>query len=230
MNGKQIQMSAYVFCAAILAACGGGGGGAIVSTPASFQNASGTQAVTVLRADRSPMVINVSTEFFGDLIFDTEQIYSGLESTGGVVGIETSIANVATTGIFNYSGVSVVLISDSENNYSVEGTSIAQLTLTDSSSDLDLRLSGFSEGSCTGVVGICAPNDIVITWIGAELTGSRLGGGLINITGTAAPLSENALTGGSGILFGPSGEEIGGMIYVDDPSILLVNASFIAKQ
>jgi hypothetical protein len=232
MYAKKIQMSAYVFCAAILAACGGGGG-AIVSTPASFQNASGTEAVTVLRTDGSSREVLVLTETFGSLTIATGQTYSGLLSDGSVAGLEAPSADTPTAGEFTYAGYSSAVINDGSHFYELNGRSSATLTLTASSSDLDVTLSEFSgkkTDAVTSVVTVVSVSDIEITWQNAVLAGSRLGGGTVDVINTAATLSGSESVNVSGVLFGPSSEELGGLISVVDGTNLDVTAGFIAKQ
>ena len=231
MYAKKIQMSAYVFCAAILAACGGGGG-AIVSTPASFQNASGTEAVTVLRTDGSSREVLVLTETFGSLTIATGQTYSGLLSDGSVAGLEAPSADTPTAGEFTYAGYSSAVIIHESHRYELNGRSSATLTLAASSSDLDVTLSGFSgkKLDLDNKETVVSVSDIEITWQNAVLAGSRLGGGTVDVINTGATLSGSESVNVSGVLFGPSSEELGGLISVVDGTNLEVSASFIAKQ
>ena len=233
------KLTALGFCSAALAACGGGGtsdggGGPIVSPPpTTFQNATPTQTVTVLRTDGTTMQVNISTEYFSTLSVASAQTYSGMLSDGAVAGLETQTSKVPNSGTFQYTGGSSAVINDGSHFYELSGTSSATLTLANSSSDLDVTLSGFSgqrTDAGTGAVTTVPNSDIAITWQNATLTGSRLGGGEVNVSNTAATLSGNASVNVAGSLFGPSGEELGGLISVNDPGNLEVSAGFIARK
>ena len=225
------KLTAFGFCTMALVACGGSDRTPLFE-PTNFQTAVNTQTITVLRADGSTGQVLVSTETFGTLTLAKEQTYSGLLSNGSVAGLETLSADVPTAGTLTYSGSSSAVINDGVHFYELSGSSSATLTLTESSSDLDVTLSGFSgerTDAVTAEVTVVSTSDIEITWQDALLTGNRLNGGTVDITNTAATLSGSQIVNAYGVLFGPSGEELGGLISVDDASNLEVTAGFIAE-
>jgi hypothetical protein len=106
--------------------------------------------------------------------------------------------------------------------------------MANQSSDLDVTLNGFS-GERTAVADGATTNgafdNISITWQNAEICNStRLCNGNINVLGTATTLSQNSTSDAAGALFGPSANEIGGLIDVADPGNLEATAGFVAAQ
>ena len=74
-------------------------------------------------------------------------------------------------------------------------------------------------------------NDISITWQNAEICNStRLCNGSVNVLGTATTLSQTATSNAAGALFGPSANEISGVIDVIDTGNLEATAGFVAAQ
>ena len=232
-----VKLATIGFFAVTLIGCGGGGtsadGGTNSIVSPTFQNAAAAQTVTVFRADGNSAKITVSTETFDSLNIATEQTYSGLLSNGDVAGIETIVANIPTSGTFSYTGSSVAIINDGSYLYELEGTSRATLTLSESSSDLNVTLSEFS-GSRTDTTNATKTpinkSEISIMWQDVELIGSELGGGTVNVIGAAATISGGANIDVAGSIFGNAGEELGGLISVNDPDNLEVTAGFIGKQ
>lgn len=229
---------------ALLSACGGGGtstGGGInpdvpPPVPVTLQNADGTQQITVIASNGTPVNVTVTSSTVAQLnrVGATEQTYAAILADGRIVGLETLAANVPTTGTFTYNGTSLAVINDGSHFYDLVGSSTATLTLTNQSSDLDVTLNSFS-GDRTAVVGGAttngAFNDISITWQNAEICNSTLlCNGSVNVLGTAATLSQNTTSDAGGALFGPSADEIGGVIDVVDPGNLEATAGFVAAQ
>lgn len=227
---------------ALLSACGGGGtstGGGIdpdVPPPVTLQNADGTQQITVIASNGTPVNVTVTSSTLAQLnrVGATEQTYAAILADGRIIGLETLGANVPTNGTFTYNGTSVAVINDGSHFYDLIGSATATLTMANQSSDLDVTLNGFS-GERTAVVGGAttngAFNDISITWQNAEICNStRLCNGSIDVLGTATTLSQNATSGAAGALFGPSANEVGGVIDVVDPGNLEATAGFVAAQ
>jgi len=227
---------------ALLSACGGGStssGGGIdpdVPPPVTLQNSDGTQQITVIAANGTPVNVTVTLSTLAQLnrVDATEQTYAAILSDGRIVGLETLAANVPTSGTFTYNGTSVAVINDGSHFYDVVGSSTATLSLADQSSDLNVTLNGFS-GERTAVVGGGTAsgdfNDISITWQNAEICNStRLCNGSVNVLGTATTLSQTATSNAAGALFGPSANEIGGVIDVIDTGNLEATAGFVAAQ
>jgi hypothetical protein len=247
MTGKTMknQIKSGLGITAILtlvSACGVGGtssGGGIdpdVPPPVTLQNAAGTEQITVIAANGTPVNVTVSSSTLAQLnrINATEQTYAAILADGRIVGLETLAANVPTSGTFTYNGTSVAVINDGSHFYDLVGSSTATLTLANQSSDLDVTLNGFS-GERTAVVGGATTNgtfnDISITWQNAKICNiTRLCNGSVNVLGTAATLSQNATSDAAGALFGPSANEVGGVIDVVDPGNLEATAGFVAAQ
>lgn len=229
---------------ALLSACGGGGtstSGGInpdvpPPVPVTLQNAEGTQQITVIASNGTPVNVTVTSSTLAQLnrVGATEQAYAAILADGRIVGLETLAANVPTSGTFTYNGTSVAVINDGSHFYDLIGTATATLTMANQSSDLDVTLNGFS-GERTAVVGGATTNgtfnDISITWQNAEICNStRLCNGSVNVLGTAATLSQNATSDAAGALFGPSANEVGGVIDVVDPGNLEATAGFVATE
>lgn len=242
MKNKIQSCLGFIAILTLLSACGGGGtssGGGIdpdVPPPVTLQNAAGTQQITVIASNGTPVNVTVTSSTLAQLnrVGATEQTYAAILSDGQVIGLEALAANVPTNGTFTYNGRSVAVINDGSHFYDLVGSSTATLTLANQSSDLDVTLSGFS-GERTAVVGGAtisgAFNNIAITWQNAEIcSNTRLCNGSVNVLGTAATLSPNTTSDAAGALFGPTANEIGGVIDIVDPGNLEATAGFVAAQ
>jgi hypothetical protein len=149
----------------LLSACGGGGtstGGGIdpdVPPPVTLQNAAGTQQITVIASNGTPVNVTVTSSTLAQLnrIGATEQTYAAILADGRIIGLETLAANVPTSGTFTYNGNSVAVINDGSHFYDLVGSATATLTMANQSSDLDVTLNGFS-GERTAVVGGATTN------------------------------------------------------------------------
>lgn len=226
----------------LLSACGGGGtspGGGIdpdIPPPVTLQNAAGNEQITVITSNGTPVNVTVTSSTLVQLnrVGATGQTYAAILADGRIIGLETLAANVPTSGTFTYNGTSVAVINDGSHFYDLVGSTAATLTLTNQSSNLDVTLNGFS-GERTAVVGGAtssgAFNNIAITWQNAEIcNATRFCNGSVNVLGTAATLSQNATSDAAGALFGPSANEIGGVIDIVDPGNIEATASFVAAQ
>jgi hypothetical protein len=227
-----------------LAACGGGGtsvGGGIdpdpdVPPPITLQSAVGTQQVTVIAADGTSVSVTLSSSTIAQLdrIGATEQTYGAILSDGRIVGLETLSGNVPTSGTFTYNGTAIAVINDGTHFYDLVGSSRATLDLGNQTSDLDVTLDGFS-GDRTAVADGNTTSGVFpgisVTWQNANICNStQFCNGSANVLGTAATLSQNATSDAGAALFGPSAEEIGGVIDIVDPGILEATAGFTAAQ
>lgn len=247
MNTKINACLGIIAISALLSACGGGGssagggiaGGGIdpdVPPPATLQNADGTQQITLIAANGTPVNITVIASTLAELnrVGATEQSYAAILADGRIIGLETVAANVPTSGTFTYNGTAVAVINDGSNFYDLVGSSTATLTLTNQSSDFDVTLYGFSGERIAAEDGAATNgpfNDISITWQNAEICNSaRICNGSVNVLGTAATLSQNVTSDAAGALFGPSANEVGGVIDVVDPGNLEATAGFVAAQ
>lgn len=233
MSKVMMNSLALVGISVLVSACGGGG----MSTPiVTLQNAESTQQITMISADFSNSNVIASSSTIAQLnrLGAIELTYGAILSDGKVIGIETLSSDVPTSGTATYNGTAVAVINDGSYFYDLVGTATATVALASQSGALDVTLGSFS-GEQTSVLNGATANgsfpNISIIWENANICdGSRFCNGLIDVQGTATNLSQEAKYDATAVLFGPLGEEIGGLIDVVDPGNLEATAGFIVGK
>jgi len=134
----------------------------------------------------------------------------------GIVGIPTAGGALPTTGSVNYTGDSNVTIQDDLIYYELSGEAVVvanfgtdrvTTTIDDLSGE---RTIGAGNASAVSNVGSIEFSDSVMT--GATFTGGTV---VVN-SAELSNLSADAVSTLDGVVYGPNGEEIGGVFIVND--------------
>jgi hypothetical protein len=244
-HNKTIKWFLIVAYALSLSACGGSGGGVSydgggnsnVPVPTTLQNSGGAQQLTIFSASGAPVQVARSTSTFGeiDLTGANQKVYAASLPNGNIVGLETAASGVPATGIFTYTGGSTAVINDGDHFYDIIGNAVATLTFVDKSSgDLDVTLSGFNGDRTAAADGKTTQGTfsaISITWQNASLCNStQFCNGTVSVLGTSATTTSSATVDNEAALFGSNGQELGGIIDINEPGVLEATTSFVVAQ
>ena len=161
-------------------------------------------------------------------------------STTGVIGVPSDATKLPISGSATYSGEATkVEINDESSLYDLSGTSSS--TVNFGTSKVSTQLSGLSGTKTDGTVTTNVTNVAVVNLNGAKMVNGAFSGGTASVSGTSSSDTlTTKLSGGqtvtqSGSLYGPNGQEIGGVFIVDDRgagsgSRLLLQGSYIGMK
>ena len=162
---------------------------------------------------------------------------SGDDPFFGIVGIPTDASQLPRSGTASYTGTnstelqiidgSAVFDLLGDTDVSVEFSAPQKLSVTLSNLD-GTRANGLTPTGSVSNVAVVSIND-------ATIANGRFSGGTAEFSSTqiSAALSGAEIVSSSGAFFGPSGEELGGVLLIDDTSgsgSLLIQGSFTAKK
>lgn len=152
----------------------------------------------------------------------------------GVIGVPTRVTDLPSPGVATYTGVasSQIQIIDGSAVYDLTGTTNASVDF--GAGNVDITLSDLAGTRTDGVSAATSVNDVAVIRIeDAGLSGSTFSGGsaVFDSSQISTVLSGTEVVNTSGGLFGPNGDELGGVLLIDDTSgagTLLIQGTFTA--
>jgi hypothetical protein len=152
----------------------------------------------------------------------------------GVIGVPTLVTDLPSPGVATYTGVasSQIQIIDGSAVYDLTGTTNASVDF--GAGNVDITLSDLAGTRTDGVSAATSVNDVAVIRIeDAGLSGSTFSGGsaVFDSSQISTVLSGTEVVNTSGGLFGPNGDELGGVLLIDDTSgagTLLIQGTFTA--
>ncbi len=164
--------------------------------------------------------------------------YTGQPQNGdpffGVIGVPTVVTDLPSPGTATYTGVasSQIQIIDGSAVYDLTGSTTASVDFD--GGDVDVTISSLDG---TRMDGVSAPTNVsnvaIVRIEDADLSGNTFSGGnaAFESSQISTALSGTEIVNTSGGLFGPSGDELGGVLLIDDTSgagTLLIQGTFTA--
>lgn len=150
--------------------------------------------------------------------------------TIGVLGVEAVVADLPA-GEARFNGTTNVTVQDGTSLYDLTGT--ATIIADFRTGDVTTTLSGLDGTFGNGLSFPMNVTDVAtITISGSAISGGTFSGGTTKIASTElSALGTAASNSVNGAFFGQSGEEVGGVVVIDDTATgdLLVFGDFIAK-
>lgn len=155
---------------------------------------------------------------------------AGEDRTIGILGIATQENNLPT-GSASYSGDANVTIQDGATLFDLSGTSSIEADFAAGSVTTTLSgLDGTRTEDLDAPVNVTDAATIEVSE--SALNGGIFSGGTASVSGSGlASLSDSAMTSLTGSIFGPKGEEAGGVLVIDDRASgrLQVFGDFVGK-
>ena len=147
----------------------------------------------------------------------------------GVVGVPST--GTPTTGTANYSGTNQIQIVDGTSVYELTGSTTASVDF--GSGDVDMTFANLSGTRTDGISPSVAVTNVAVIGIdNSNLSGNTFSGGTATFSSTqiATALSGAQVVTVAGGLYGPGGDELGGVLLINDTGsgTLLVQGSYTA--
>ena len=237
----------------LLTACGGGGGSDnghtepdqqpshdVIQIP-TLNEALTTQNIQVLSAENGQSGIYILSQEIAlsgiDRGISHEKIYSG-RVNGTVYGILTSEESVPLSATFSANSSASAAVQDGSLFYELSN---GDVNVALNNGEITVLLSNFSGNSLDGHASSVSFNkgalDLNINWYAAGVSplcgNSQFCGGIVTLSGQDAQYkipSVDALVDAHGAFYGPKGEEIGGVILVEDTGRMSIQAGFLAHR
>ncbi|MFG5384138.1 transferrin-binding protein-like solute binding protein [Yoonia sp. R2-816] len=152
----------------------------------------------------------------------------------GIFGVPTNLSEVPDSGTATYDGVgsASIQIIDGTSFYELIGS--ASIDVNFAQGDIDMTFSDLNGQRRDGVAAPVDVSNVAVVHVNdAALVDGQFSGGVAEFSSTevSAALSGTEVVTTSGGFFGPNGDEIGGVLLIDDTSgagTLLVQGSFVA--
>jgi hypothetical protein len=157
----------------------------------------------------------------------------------GIVGVPLQAEDVPSGGNASYSGQHIIAVVQETGGsvYQLQGSGAITASADFEGGNLDIlysdilgvrTINGITEGSEDELVAL----DLEMALMGASISGSSFSGGNLTLGGVdfhvVQPSAEDVVA--QGYFFGPQAMEVGGVITVDDPGVLLVYSAFVAAK
>ncbi len=153
----------------------------------------------------------------------------GFDRTIGIIGAVTSSADLPTSNA-TYNGTTTLTIQDGGSLFDVSGS--AEIVADFGSGDVTTTLDDLDGTRVNGLNLSNVSNVATITITDSDISGATFDGGDVSITSSQlSNLGSSADSSLDGAFFGPEGEEVGGVLVVDDTDSgdLVIFGDFIAN-
>jgi hypothetical protein len=150
--------------------------------------------------------------------------------TQGVLGAVTPTADLPT-GSATFNGPTTVTIQDGATVYDLTGD--AEIAANFATNRVTTTLSGLDGAQSNGISATVDVTDVAtVTITGSTIAAATFSGGTVGVDSTTlSALGATAATSINGTFFGPTGQEVGGVVSIDDTATgnLRVFGDFVGR-